>query len=85
MKKLRDVLLVLFGCILWLLDFENIFWYILIPVGILAVGIFYEGSWKYYLIAYGIYAVINLVIHLLGKKIDTRVDKWFEEQEQKTK
>ena len=85
MKKLRDILLVLLGCILWLLDFNNIFWYILIPAGILAVGIFYEGSWKYYLFAYGLYTVINLAIHLLGKKIDKRMEKRFEAQERKTK
>ena len=85
MKKLRDILLVLLGCILWLLDFTNIFWYILIPAGILAVGIFYEGAWKYYLFAYGLYAVINLAIHLLRKKIDKRMEKRFEAQERKTK
>ena len=33
MKKLRDILLVILGCILWLLDFDNILWYILIPIG----------------------------------------------------
>ena len=83
MKKLRDILLVILGCILWLLDFDNVLWYILIPVGILAVGIYFEGTWKFYLIAYGIYVGINLAIHRIGKKIDKQVDKWVEDRQKK--
>lgn len=76
MKTILKILGALFGIFLWLLDFDNILWYMLIPLGILLLGVWQGFSWRYYLIAYGIYIALNIAGHLLGKGFDRFMDNW---------
>ena len=85
MKRLRKFLGIVLGCILWLLDFDNILWYILIPGGILVWGLLEGYSWSYYLIAYGIYTAVNIAGHLLGKGFDRWMDRRMNERESRKK
>ncbi len=85
MKKILEILGALFGAFLWLLDFDNILWYILIPGGILVWGLLEGYSWSYYLIAYGIYTAVNIAGHLLGKRFDRWMDRRLSERESRKK
>lgn len=78
MKKfLHMILEILF----WLLDFDNILVFILIPGGLIALGVMIEAGWQYYPIALGIYAailwILNRIINkLLGAGIKAVTDLW---------
>lgn len=71
---MKRFLLRLLGALLWITDFENIMVYILIPVGLIAVGVMNEADWGYYVAAISIYAAILFALdHIFNKLADTGV------------
>ena len=69
---MKKILTALLCAILWLLDFDHILVYILIPGGLVAVGVLIEAGWLYYVLALGIYGGI---IWMLGRLIDRIADR----------
>ena len=69
MKKILTALLCV---ILWLLDFDHILVYILIPGGLIAVGVLIEAGWLCYVLALGLYGGI---VWVLGRLIDRIADR----------
>lgn len=71
MKKL---LMTLLAAILWLLDFDNILVFILIPAGLIVLGVVNEVGWLWYPIVLGIYAgIIWCISRMIDKAADAGV------------
>lgn len=76
MKKLLEAILC---AILWITDFDNILIWLLIPGGLIALGIMLGAGWLYYVAALGIYAGICFAVDRLMDKAAERSLKKFDE------
>ena len=77
MKKILEAIL----CgILWITDFDNILIWILIPGGLIALGVVLEAGWLYYVATLGIYACICFAVDRLldraAQRSVEKFDKW---------
>ena len=77
MKKLLEAILC---AILWITDFDNILIWLLIPGGLIALGIMIEAGWLYYILTLGGYAAIcRGISKLLDRAVEKGneiIDKW---------
>lgn len=72
MKKFFEFLL---GAVLWLFDFEHIMLFILLPGGLIALGVMAEAGWLYYPAALGIYAVVIWILDRILDRIARMIFK----------
>lgn len=66
---MKKFIMYFLGAILWITDFENILVFILIPAGLIALGIMTEAGWLYYPTALGIYAAILWILDRIINKL----------------
>lgn len=67
---MKKFLLGVLYAVLWITDFENILVFILIPAGLIALGVIAQAGWLYYPTALGIYAaslwILDRMINILA-------------------
>lgn len=81
MKKVFKFLL---EGVLWILEPRNSILFLLMPAGLIGVGVMIEAGWMYYPIALGIYALVMWVLSwladLLAAAIFNFVKDWWKKR-----